>query len=367
MPAMSADWIILGYGGRLRWGGDLRRHFLFKELGIVTRSPLQPSWNREALTTALAERPSSRPRLASVELLDRDALELAVARTSPTLVDLHDEPIRQKVELGEVLPPEAIDGLRRLVATNVAAFRYVVMPTPEFAALAGVDKRDVLVAPPGTDTRLIKPGPWPEVPTVGMVSGASPRRGIEDLIEACRRLRPDIAGLRLRLVLVGTTDEGRSYLEALRASVAEEEWISIENVPYQKLSPLLAETTVLVLPQPSGAYFDVALPMKLFDYFAAGRPIVTTPRTATAERVVQHGAGLVTRGDEPDDLAATVGRVLREGGLGRRLGAAGRAAAVSTYDWRVIGRHLAYDVMLRVDKARWLQLQADRVQRRLLR
>ena len=34
MPAMSADWIILGYGGRLRWGGDLRRHFLFKELGV---------------------------------------------------------------------------------------------------------------------------------------------------------------------------------------------------------------------------------------------------------------------------------------------------------------------------------------------
>ena len=54
--------------------------------------------------------------------------------------------------------------------------------------------------------------------------------------------------------------------------------------------------------------------MKLFDYFAAGRPIVTTPRTATAERVIRHGAGLVTRGDEPDDLAATIGRVLGDRG-----------------------------------------------------
>jgi glycosyltransferase involved in cell wall biosynthesis len=241
------------------------------------------------------------------------------------------------------------------------------MPTMEFAGLAGVDERDVLVAPPGTDTQLIVPGPWPEIPTVGMVSGASPRRGIEALIEASRRLQPDIPGLRLRLVLVGTTDEGRSYLDVLRASLSEERWVSIETVPYEELSPVLAQMSVLVLPQPSGAYFDAALPMKLFDYFAAGRPIVTTPRTATADRVIRHGAGLVTRGDEPDDLAVAIGRLLGDAPLARRLGAAGREAAVSTYDWDVIGRNLTNDLLLRVDKVRWLRFEAGRVKRRVLR
>ncbi len=319
------------------------------------------------MIAALDERPARHARLASVELLDPEALEIAIARTTPTLVDLHDEPISQNTELGHILSAERKDALRRLVATNVAAFRYVVMPTLEFAGLAGVDERDVLVAPPGTDTQLIVPGPWPEIPTVGMVSGASPRRGIEALIEASRRLQPDIPGLRLRLVLVGTTDEGRSYLDVLRASLSEERWVSIETVPYEELSPVLAQMSVLVLPQPSGAYFDAALPMKLFDYFAAGRPIVTTPRTATAERVIRHGAGLVTRGDEPDDLAVAIGRLLGDAPLARRLGAAGREAAVSTYDWDVIGRNLANDLLLRVDKARWLRFEAGRVKRRVLR
>src|SRR3954452_16514569 len=87
-------------GGRLRWGGDLRRHYLLKALGLATHTRLQPSWNKQALTTALDERHGSRARLASVELLDPETLELAIARTTPTLVDLHDEPISQNMELG---------------------------------------------------------------------------------------------------------------------------------------------------------------------------------------------------------------------------------------------------------------------------
>src|SRR6187399_2976685 len=209
---MSAGWIILGQGGRLRWGGDLRRHYLLMALGIKTGTRLRPSWNREALQDALDEEPSGRRRLASVELLEPQALALARSRTNPTLVDLHDEPISQNLELGHVLSAGAKDAFRDLVASNVAAFKYVVMPTREYAAFAGVGERQVLIAPNGTDTRRIVPGAWPEAPTVGMVSGASPRRGIETLIEACRRVRADMPAVRLRLALVGTTDEGRAYL-----------------------------------------------------------------------------------------------------------------------------------------------------------
>jgi phosphatidylinositol alpha-1,6-mannosyltransferase len=200
-----------------------------------------------------------------------------------------------------------------------------------------------------------------------MVSGASPRRGIETLIEACRRLRSEVSRLRLRLALVGTTEDGRIYLDSLRASLTNEPWIAIETVPFAELSPWLADCSVLVLPHPAGRYFDAALPIKLFDYFAAGRPVVTTPRTATAERVVRHAAGLVTTGDAPDDLAASIGRLLADRDLARCLGAAGRVAAESTYDWQVIGRRLANDLLFRADRVRWFQNRTAHARRRLVR
>jgi glycosyltransferase involved in cell wall biosynthesis len=200
-----------------------------------------------------------------------------------------------------------------------------------------------------------------------MVSGASPRRGIETLIEACRRLRAERPGLRLRLALVGTTTEGRTYLDGLKASVADERWVAIKTVPYGELSRWLAETSVLVLPQPVGSYFDAVLPIKLFDYFAAGRPVVTTPRVAVAELATKHGAGLVTEGDTPDDVAAPIDRLLGDPTLARRLGTAGRVAAETTYDWQIIGRDLTENLLRRVDKTRWLRLGGSRIGERLRR
>jgi glycosyltransferase involved in cell wall biosynthesis len=104
---------------------------------------------------------------------------------------------------------------------------------------------------------------------------------------------------------------------------------------------------VLAVPHPPGAYMDAALPVKLFDSMAAGRPLVVTPRREMAALVERHGAGLVAAGDRAEDLAAALARVLEDPELGRRLGAAARAAAEEEYDWRVIGRRVAEEVLRR--------------------
>lgn len=265
---MSDGWIVLRQGKRLRWGGDLRRHYLLRALARATGATVTGGWTHDALLSTLDAASSGRRRLASVELLDPETLDLAVARTVPTVVDLHDEPIGRSAALGHPLDPERTAAAQALVESNLAAFKYVVAPSSEFAQLAGLDPKHTIVAPNGTDTSVIAPGPWPASPVVGMVSGASPGRGIETLIEACQRLRPEVAGLRLYLALVGTTDDGRSYLDTLSDSMATHTWITIETVPFPALSDRLAGTSVLVIPHPASPYLDAALPIKLFDYLA---------------------------------------------------------------------------------------------------
>jgi glycosyltransferase involved in cell wall biosynthesis len=122
-------------------------------------------------------------------------------------------------------------------------------------------------------------------------------------------------------------------------------WVRIQQLPYEQLAAFLAGCEAMVIPHPPGAYFDVALPVKLFDGMAAGRPTVVTPRRETAAIVRGHDAGIVAGGDGADDLADAIGTLLRSDAERRRLGVNARRAAETAYDWRVISGALADAVL----------------------
>jgi glycosyltransferase involved in cell wall biosynthesis len=88
--------------------------------------------------------------------------------------------------------------------------------------------------------------------------------------------------------------------------------------------------------------------VKLFDYFAAGRPVMTTPRSETARLVRDHGAGTVSADDGPESMATAILELLADAQELRRRGANARAAAERDYDWRVIGERLADEILARI-------------------
>src|SRR6185369_2313183 len=120
---------------------------------------------------------------------------------------------------------------------------------------------------------------------------AAPRRGIDELVEAVRIARGTIPEARLDLVLAATGDESKAYLDRLRSSLEAETWVTIGASPYPELGERLSRAWVLAIPTPGHPYWDSVAPVKLFDYFAAGRPVMTTPRAETARLVRDHDAG----------------------------------------------------------------------------
>ena len=357
MPAeRAAPWVVL-QTRRGRWGGDLRRAHIFQVLAERTAAVTEDGLNRAALQRAV-RRAVGRPipwlrraNLATPELLTPGAVVLARRITHPVALDVHDEPVAQADALGVALPGEVRRAESERMARNLAAFALHVVPSASFAELIGLDPRRVIVAPNGSDTAHVVPEPWPARPALGFVSGAAPGRGIENLIEAARALHVAVPDLRLYLWLAGVGGEAEDYLTSLRLATATEAWIEIAEAPYEQLSAALGRATVLVVPHPANAYTDVAVPVKLLDSMAAGRPVVVTPRTETRRIVEAAGAGCVTAGDTPEDLAAAILPLLRDADLARRLGANGRAAAVRDYDWRVISARVA-DAVLAPDHHR---------------
>jgi glycosyltransferase involved in cell wall biosynthesis len=264
-----------------------------------------------------------------------------------TAVAVYDDPIAQTAALGIRMPRGRAGRLRRRREANIDAFRWLVVPTRSFAELARLDLSRVIVGGNGTDAGHVRPQPWPDMPTVGMASGAAPGRGIEALIDAATQVREQVRDLRLRLWLVATSPESQTYLDALTERSRRHSWIEIGSAPYRDLGAALGAASVLVIPHPPNDYLDVALPVKLFDSMAAGRPLVVTPRIETRAIIERHSAGVVATGDSVDELAEALLTLLDDRERMQRMGTAARRAAERHYDWPVVGGRVAAEILSR--------------------
>ncbi|TAK02961.1 MAG: glycosyltransferase [Chloroflexota bacterium] len=356
----SSGWVVIREGQHQRWGGELRRRRIFERLAELTGATIvQDGWYpvllRRAVRGRLGRLPGPllyrlpqrgpKPKFAASEKLRDRLLDAAIAVTDPTVVAVYDDPVAQAQALGVAQDPGWIAELAARQRRNIAAFRWLVAPTRSFAELAGLPLDRLIVGGNGTDTSRITVGPWPSRPAVGIVSGAAPGRGLELLVDAVAAARTEVPDLVLRMWLVSTSEASEAYLREFRARLAGRTWVEIETAPYDRLGPLLATASVLAIPHPPNEYMDVALPVKLFDSLAAGRPLVVTPRTETASIVQRLGVGAVAAGDRAEDLAAAIVGLLAGATRLEALGARARAAAEHEFDWRIVGDRIASAVL----------------------
>jgi len=78
--------------------------------------------------------------------------------------------------------------------------------------------------------------------------------------------------------------------------------------------------------------------LKILNSWAMGKPVVTTS-IGCEGLAARDGVNLLVR-DRPEDFAAAIVQVLRDGDLRRRLGEAGRQTAQRLYSWDVVGEHM---------------------------
>lgn len=353
MADQYGRWIVVRSGAKRRWGGEIRRSQIFARLAERTAATAVDDWPsfqraiRGRRWQVWRRRARNRPFLASSETAPPKWVERIVVLSDPVAVAIYDDAVIQSRALGLELSDEREAELQLRRRHNEAAFRWHVVPTASFAELAGLDPSRVIVGGNGTNATHVRPGPWPEIPAVGFVSGAAPGRGIEALIEAMRLVRYEVPDARLFLWLLATSAAGEGYVAELQARTAGDTWAQIGPAPYDRLGEILSQATVLSIPHPANDYMDVALPVKLFDSMAAGRPLVVTPRRETAVIVERHGVGVVTAGDDPASIAESCVRLLRDEALARRLGTAARATAEREYDWPIVGDRIASEVLRR--------------------
>jgi glycosyltransferase involved in cell wall biosynthesis len=185
---------------------------------------------------------------------------------------------------------------------------------------------------PGVDVERFTPGPPAStrprtVVFVGRMDRASPWKGIDVLLRAFAALA-DLPDVRLRLVGGGDALPDHVRLAERLGIAGRVEFTG--RVPADTLLDALRTAAVLVLPSQTDAE---SFGTVLVEAMACGTPVVGSDAGGPRHVVTPGVTGLLFPHDNPDALAAACRRLLRDGDLADRMGAAGRRRAVERYAW----------------------------------
>ena len=187
-------------------------------------------------------------------------------------------------------------------------------------------------APPGVDTSVFVPGPPPASPTVmyaGRLQRSSRWKGVQVLVEAFASVVDAVPDARL--VLVGDGDDV-PHLREQAATLGVADRVELAGSLHgDDLVRAYQQASVVVLPSLTESE---SFGMTLVEAMSCGRPVVGSAVGGIPEVVRDEVDGLLVPPGDPAALAGALRRVLTDDELQARLGAAGRAAAEDTWDWR---------------------------------
>src|SRR5690606_10003174 len=105
-------------------------------------------------------------------------------------------------------------------------------------------------------------------------------------------------------------------------------------VPFREIPEWLAKGKVgLVCLHPVDNYRE-ALPIKMFEYMAAGLPVVATDFPLWRRILEESGCGVTVDPLNPADMAEKVTALLKDDPMRQRMGKNGRRAFLEKYNWR---------------------------------
>jgi len=157
--------------------------------------------------------------------------------------------------------------------------------------------------------------------------GITPNRGIEQvangLVTYCQ--------VPWRLMILGRNDQ--SVSRRMASILADKRISYIGQVDFDEVVAYMGRAAVGVVCNQNRFDYEKALPNKLFEYMAAGLPVVCSDFQHWRRLVDESGAGLVCRSEDPESIADAIGRILQEPDLGNRMGKRGRAMVSDNLCW----------------------------------
>ena len=252
------------------------------------------------------------------------AVPYAAAKRAGLVVNVADRWPASAVELGMLRNKSAIRAASALEERIYRAADVVTVPTRGLERDLGglpVATGKVMRIGPAVDLERFDPAP-PErrgaplrvlyAGTVGLA------QGLETLLEAAALAGPE----RVQVRIAGGGASAEAVARAAPANVEVLGVVEPDGIP-----ALYREAEAAVVLLRDLPIFAGALPTKIAEAMAAGRPVIVAARGEAAEFTTAAGAGIAVPPEDPQQLATAFHRLQAARSIGERMGAAGRALA----------------------------------------
>ncbi len=227
-----------------------------------------------------------------------------------------------------------------MLKRNIAISKKVTFITSSLKDSYNIPEDKCQLIPNGVDINLFRYSPAVELKkklsiedgsfVVGYTGVLREWVDLESVFSMARRLGEDIP--KLKVLVVGGEGElqGNKNLAA-KYSVSDKSLFT-GTVPYNQIPQYISCMDVCLIPFKLNAVAQNSLPMKLFEYMACEKPVISTSLTGVKEAVGDR----VLYFSNTDELATAVTSLYSNEGLRQKMGLAGREFVKEHYSWETI-------------------------------
>jgi glycosyltransferase involved in cell wall biosynthesis len=159
---------------------------------------------------------------------------------------------------------------------------------------------------------------------------------LEIILRAAVSLRENEA---IQFLLIGDGKE-KHKLEALARDLLLEYVHFLPSVPKREMPEILASSQACIAILKPLEAFKMTYPNKVFDYMAAGRPVILVIDGVVRQVVEEAEAGIFVQPGDSDQLAQAILKLAQDRILGRRMGLAGRRFVEKHFDRSVLAAEI---------------------------
>jgi glycosyltransferase involved in cell wall biosynthesis len=151
--------------------------------------------------------------------------------------------------------------------------------------------------------------------------------GLETILQAAERLR----GRRdIVFFLMGAGAERGQLCELIKGLQLPNARL-LEKQPREKIPAFLAAVDACLVPLRDKEVFKSAIPTKMFEAMAAGKPVILGVEGEAKEILLASQAGLAVRPEDPEAMAAAILKLRNDPSLCQALGRNGRQSVMEKY------------------------------------
>ena len=145
----------------------------------------------------------------------------------------------------------------------------------------------------------------------------------------------------VKLMLVGDGPTRKNMEELVKYEGIQQDVVFTGRVPHESVPGLLAASHVAVVPLTRSATVQQMIPLKILEYWAMRRPVVTTCAGIDGIPEAHDRENVLIVEEDPRSMAEGILAVLGDQRLAKKLGENGRRLVEERYNWeKIIGQTL---------------------------